>query len=88
MLSLQLKSLTDLRNNPLLISQLAASEGPVYILNRSRPAGVFISAEQYEQMVDIIEDFVDGAEMQKYEKTIKNKKDWITHGQLMKQLGL
>ena len=88
MLSHQLKSLTDLRHNPLLISRLAVSDGPVYILNRSRPAGVFISAEQYERMLDTIEDLLDGVEIRKIEKTPKNKRNWTPHKQLMQELGL
>lgn len=87
MLSSQLKSLTDLRSNPLLVAQLAADEGPVYILNRNKPIGVLIDIKEYEELLDKYEDAIDALEIIELKKTAK-KSDFTPLEQVEKELGL
>ncbi|OGC97648.1 hypothetical protein A2634_02925 [Candidatus Amesbacteria bacterium RIFCSPHIGHO2_01_FULL_48_32] len=71
MLSTQLKSLTDLRSNPLLIAQLARDEGPVYILNRNKLVSVMLDVTQYEELVDKLQDAIDVLEIREMKKNAK-----------------
>ena len=83
-----IKSLTDLRLNPKNILKLAEEEGAVYILDRSKPKGVVLSLEKYDEMVDLIDDYLDGLEMAEFEKKPKNPKDWISLEEVKKELGI
>lgn len=81
MLSTQLKSITDLRANPLLISQMASDTGPVYILNRNKPVSILMGVEQYEEMLNLIQDSKDAEEIKELKKTTKSS-DLTTHEEL------
>lgn len=87
MLSSQLKSLTDLRTNPLLISQLARDEGPVYILNRNKPISVILDVQEYEELLDQFQDALDIIEIKEMKKSAKPE-DFIPWEQVKKKLGL
>lgn len=87
MLSNQLKSLTDLRTNPLLVSQLASNEGPVYILNRNKPISVILDVQEYEDLLDELQDARDVAEIKELKKTAKAD-DFIPHDKLFSELGI
>lgn len=87
MLSTQLKSLTDLRSNPLLVAQLAADEGPVYILNRNKPISVLMDVAKYEALLDRLEDALDVLEIKEMKKTAKPE-DFIPWEIVKKRLGL
>lgn len=88
MLSSQLKSLTDLRSNPLLVSQLASTDGPVYILNRNKPISVLLDVKEYEALLNRLEDALDALYMKSYEKSLKNKKGWLTLEEVTKKYDL
>lgn len=81
MLSTQLKSITDLRANPLLISQMASDTGPVYILNRNKPVSILMGVEEYENMLDLLSDAKDAVEIKESKKTSKLS-DFVTHDKL------
>ena len=83
-----IKSLTDLRSNPLLVSQLARDEGPVYILNRNKPISVIIDIQEFESLIDHLEDAWDALYMRTYEKRLKNKKSWLTLEEVAKKYDL
>lgn len=82
-----IKGMTELRANPLKIAQLAKSQGPVYILNRSLPTSVLLDVTDYENMVDRLQDTQDALEILKTKSTTK-KTDFISHEKLVKKLGL
>lgn len=80
------KSLTDLRLDPAKITQLATqSDNPIYIFNRGKPVSVLLDVKLYEDMVEKLEDALDAVEMKTFEKK-NNKKNWISHKQLVKKL--
>ena len=87
MLSTQLKSLTDLRSNPLLVSQLARDEGPVYILNRNKPVSVMLDVAEYEDLLDKLQDAIDVLEIRAMKKTAKPS-DFIPWESVKKRLKL
>lgn len=76
-----------MRNNPLLISQLAADEGPVYILNRNKPVSVLMDVARYEDLLDRLEDALDVLEIKEMKKTAKPE-DFIPWEIVKKKLGL
>lgn len=87
MLSNQLKSLTDLRNNPLLVSRLASEEGVVYILNRNKPISVMLDVQKYEDLLDELQDSRDAVEIKEMKKTTKSS-DFISHDKLFAGLNI
>lgn len=87
MLSMNLKSITDLRLDPFAITQLAKDEGPVYILNRNKPVGVMLDVKEYESMLDRLQDLIDVSEIKILKKTAKQN-DFVTHESLFSDLGV
>lgn len=85
MLSTQLKSLTDLRSDPLTITQLAKDEGPIYILNRNKPVGVILDVSEYEEIMDRLQDALDIVEIKQKKKKAKSS-DFIDHKELFEAL--
>lgn len=82
-----IKNLSDLRTNPAKITALASElEGPVYILNRSKPVSVLLDIKLYQEMVERLEDALDSLEMKNFEKEQKKKGDWISHEALLKKI--
>lgn len=82
-----IKSLTDLRSNPSAVIALAKQMGPVYIFNRSKPMGVLIDIEEYDDLIDRFEDALDAEEIQQLQKTAKPS-DFIPLEEIEKELGL
>ena len=90
MLNIQtIKSLTELRNDPSGVVDLAKKlSEPIYIFNRSKPVSVLMDVNDYEEILDRLEDAIDALEMREFEKLPKRKRDWITHKELKKKYKL
>ncbi len=82
-----IKGMTDLRADPVGVAQLAKTHGPVYILNRSTPTSVLLDVVDYEELMDRLQDAEDALEIVNTKSTIKQS-DFISHGNLIKKLGL
>lgn len=87
MLSNQLRSITDLRANPLLVSKLASEEGPVYILNRNKPVSVMMDVGEYEEFLDRLQDAEDAAEIKKLKK-VARPSDFVSWEKVKNDLAL
>lgn len=87
MLSTHLRSITDLRSNPLLVSRLASDEGPIYILNRNKPVSVMVDVGEYEEFLDRLQDAEDAAEIKKLKKVAKPS-DFVRWEKVKKDLAL
>lgn len=87
MLSSQLKSLTDLRSNPLFISQLAKDEGPIYILNRNKPVSVLLDVMEYEALMEELLDSRDSLWLAGNENRFKKLKG-LTAKEIAKRYNL
>jgi len=58
-----IKTITDMRQQTLAIMQYAQkNQEPVFIMQHSKPKGVFLSFEKYQKMVSLIEDHLDTIE--------------------------
>lgn len=62
------KTITDLRENTVGILERTKKMGPTYIFHRSRPKAVLLSIEEYANMVDLIEDYLDSLNAQELEQ--------------------
>ncbi len=85
-----IKGLTDLRADPQGISQLAKTEGPVYIFNRNKPISVVVDIDEYkaqEELIDKLQDALDVAEIKEMKKTAKPE-DFVSHEKLFQDLGI
>lgn len=87
MLSTNLKSITDLRLDPFGITQLAKTDGPVYILNRNKPVSVVMDVKEYELLMDQIQNAQDISEIKAKKMTTKPE-DFLSHDQLFSELGV
>ena len=84
-----IKSLTDLRNDPKSISELAKkADNPVYILDRGKPVSVLMDVKAYEEMVEKLDDVMDALEMKNFEKKNIKKDKWISLEDLKKKHNL
>jgi len=89
MLNLQnIKSLTDLRLNPGLVTKLAQkSQQPIYIFNRSKPTSVLLDIKKYQELMEQITDLLDLVEVKRLKRKSK-KRDFLSNKQLKKQLNI
>ena len=69
-----IKSFTDLRLNPALISQQATDFGPVYILNRNKPVSVLMDVSQYESIMEELQDSRDSLLLKQNELKFRKAK--------------
>lgn len=79
-----IKGFTDLRTDPMGIADLAKSQGPVYILNRSTPVSVLLDVAEYEDMVERLQDALDTLEIAEMKK-IAGKEDFVSHEELLRK---
>lgn len=82
-----IKSFTDMRLNPGMLAQLASDTGPVYILNRNKPVSVLIDVNEYESMMEELQDSRDSLWLKENEGNLLNAKG-ITASDLAKKYKL
>ena len=82
-----IKSFTDMRLNPAMLAQLASDTGPVYILNRNKPVSVLIDVNEYESMMEELQDSRDSLWLKENESNLLNAKG-ITSSDLAKKYKL
>ena len=82
----QIKSVSDFqRRTRETFKEMSEFDGPTLVTNRNNKVGVFLDCEDYEQMVEVLEDYIDGLELAKSIKNSKNK-DFISWEKAEKQL--
>ena len=80
-------TISDLRFKTKEVLKKAAKR-PVFVFNRSQPQGVILSINEYKQLMDDLENYYDGLEVQKLMKEDKTKIKWISHEEVKKRLGI
>lgn len=80
-----IRTISDLRENPLGVIKLAEELGePIYLFNRATPKGVFMDLAQYQQMRTLLEDYHDAVMIK---ETIEDPNaTWIPWEQMKKDL--
>lgn len=66
------KTITQLRTNPLKVFKESAAE-PTFIFSRSRPVGVVMSVEEYNDLMETLEDYFDSLELKEAAAATKDK---------------
>lgn len=69
-----IKSFTDLRLDPAGAAQLATEYGPVYVFNRNKPTSVLVDVDQFEAMLEELQDARDSLWLAENEMTFKKAK--------------
>jgi len=81
-----IKNLTDLRSDPAGVIKLAKDLAePVYIFSRSKPLSVLMAIEEYEDLIDRLDDALDAVEIKEMKKSFK-KSDFVSLEQVKKDL--
>lgn len=72
-----IKSITDLRSDPLKLFAAAGKKGsPFFIFNRSEPVGVVLSWKDYEEIEEKLEDLRDIIELREAQATSEELIEW------------
>jgi len=66
-----IKTITELREDPIEIFE-GSSKEPAYIFSRSKPVGVVMGIEKFNQLMEMVEDHIDSLEL---EIAIESTKD-------------
>ena len=61
------KTITDLRERALDLLKQVQKSGPTYIFHHSQPKAVMISIEEYANLLDTLEDYLDSLKAQDLE---------------------
>ena len=76
-----IKTVTDMRENTLsLLERIQKKDGPTIIMHNNAPRAVMMSVEQYNNIMEAIEDYRDEFEAMELEKQAKQtaRKDLLT----------
>ncbi len=61
------KTITDLRERALELLDQVQKSGPTYIFHHSQPKAVMLSMEEYTNLLDTLEDYLDSIRAQELE---------------------
>lgn len=64
------KTVTDMREKPIEMITGVKEDGPVYIFHHSKPKAIMLSTEEYQALLDEIEDLEDALYAQSIEKEV------------------
>ena len=71
-----IKTISDLREDPLAVVKAAKELGePIYLFNRATPTGVVMDLAQYQQLMELLEDYEDARNIKKVIENPKTK--WV-----------
>lgn len=77
------KTITDLRERALELLKQVGKSGPTFILHRSKPKAVILSIEEYANLLEMLEDYLDGLKAQELEEN--PEKGGLTLAELAKK---
>lgn len=82
-----IKTITDLRENTLaLLKNVQKKQGATVIFHRNSPKVVMLSIDRYNQLMSLLEDYIDGELARELEKRPKKKEDYIPFEKVVKEL--
>lgn len=84
------KNVSDLRLDPIgLLKTVEKTKGPQYIFYRSTPKAVILNIKEFQNLVEMAEDYenhIDGLKAKKFEKQNKKKIKWLNHKEFEKSV--
>lgn len=82
-----IKTITDMRENALgLLQAVQKKQKPTIIFHRNNPKAVLLSIQEYNHLMDLLEDYIDGELARELEKEPRKKEDYIALEELAKEL--
>lgn len=63
-----IKTVTDLRENTMELLRQTKSSGPTIIFHHSKPMAVMLSIDEYSNMAEMLEDYLDTQEAKELEE--------------------
>ncbi len=85
MITQNISTITDLRFKTKSVLD-KADNSPVFLFNRSTPAGVIMSFKKYEEIMGVLEDYYLSVKAEEYEKENKANIDWVSHKDVKKAI--
>jgi PHD/YefM family antitoxin component YafN of YafNO toxin-antitoxin module len=84
-----IKTITDMRENALmLLKDLKKGNQPTIIFHHNSPKAVMLSVKKYNELMDMLEDYMDGELARKLEKEKSKKTDYIPFKKVLKEHNL
>lgn len=62
------KTITDLREKALELLKQVGKSGPTFILHRSKPKAVMLSIDEYVNLLEMLEDYMDSDKAKELEE--------------------
>jgi len=82
-----IKTITDMRENALaLLQSVQKRQEPIIVFHRNSPKAVLLSVKYFNQLMELLENYVDGEIARELEKKPKDKKDYIPFQKAIKEL--
>lgn len=86
-----ISSISDIRENTLgVLEQVEKQSQPMIVMHRNSPRAVLLSVQRYNQLMGLLEDYLDEELAIALERKAKNssKKDYIPMAKLHRELGI
>ncbi len=86
-----ISSISDIRENTLrVLEQVEKQSQPMIVMHRNSPRAVLLSVPRYNQLMSLLEDYLDEELALELEKKAKKmtKKDYVPMDKLHRELGL
>lgn len=86
-----ISSISDIRENTLaVLNQVQKQSQPMIVMHRNSPRAVLLSVQRYNQLMSLLEDYLDEELALELEKKAKKmtKKDYIPLSKLHQELGI
>ncbi len=80
-----IRTISDLRFKTKEVLDKAGKE-PVFVFHHSRPSGVLISFEKYQELQDTVEEYYASVRAEEYEGADKKNVVWTSHKDVKKRL--
>lgn len=82
-----IRTITDMRERALeLLRDVQKREQPTIIFHRNSPEAVLLSVKEYNHLMDLLEDYIDGEMAREFEKRPKKQKSYLTSEEVTKKL--
>ena len=82
-----IKTITDMRENALdLLKGVEKKKKPTIIFHHNSPKAILLSVGYYNQLMNLLEDYIDGELAKQLEKQPKKKEDYLPLEEVIKKL--
>ncbi|KKQ51676.1 MAG: hypothetical protein UT19_C0012G0022 [Candidatus Woesebacteria bacterium GW2011_GWB1_39_10b] len=84
-----LKTVTDMREDAIgLLNAVNKKKNPIVIMHRNSPQAVMLSVEEYNKLIEMVDDYMDELIAMDLEKEPYKPDDYVSEEEALKELGL